>query len=471
MRQCLPRPATPRALGALCAALLLAGCAQQAPLQRPEAPVPMAWPGQLTEGGQDATRIHWRSYFADARLQALIAAALEHNRDLHIAAARVQEARAQYGITRADRLPGVNLGAQAAIQRSPPALSGLDAQSNADRYDLAVSTVSFELDFWGRLARLSESARASYLATEEAQRALQLSLVSDVASAYFALLQQDEALALARANLALREESLDLLTRGQQIGAVQDYDVQQATGALESARGTLFAATHQQTLATNRLQFLVGQTPAALPPGDTLTAQALGQSLAAGLPGEVLLLRPDVLAAEQRLAASHANVGAARAAFFPKIVLTAGLGFASPALATLFSGGAWNFQPALSFPLFDGGRLEAQADVAEARKRVAIAEYEKTIQQAFREVADQLSARRMLAQQLQAIAANQRAQQRRLEIAQARYAGGLVGYLEVLDAQRDLVGVQQIAIELRRAQLDASAQLYKALGGGARAGT
>ena len=409
MRQCLPRPATPRALGALCAALLLAGCAQQAPLQRPQAPVPAVWPGQLTEGGQDATRIHWRSYFADARLQALIAAALEQNRDLHIAAARVQEARAQYGITRADRLPGVNLGAQAAIQRSPPALSGLDAQSNADRYDLAVSTVSFELDFWGRLARLSESARASYLATEEAQRALQLSLVSDVASAYFALLQHDEALALARANLALREESLDLLARGQQIGAVQDYDVQQATGALESARGTLFAATHQQTLATNRLQFLVGQAPAALPPGGTCTAQALGQARAAGLPGEVLLLRPDVIAAEQRLAASHASIAAARAAFFPKVLLTAGLGFASPALATLFSGGAWNFQPAITLPLFDGGRNAANLDVAEARKVIAVAEYEKTIQLAFREVADQLSARASLARQLQAVQAGRTA--------------------------------------------------------------
>lgn len=471
MRQRLPRPATTRALSALCAVLVLAGCAQQAPLQRPVTPVPAAWPGQLPDGEQDATRIHWRAYFADPRLQALIAAALEHNRDLHIAAARVQEARAQYGITRADRLPGVNLGAQAAIQRSPPALSGLDAQSNADRYDLAVSTVSFELDFWGRLARLSESARASYLATEEAQRALQLSLVSDVASAYFALLQQDEALRLAHADLALREESLALLMRGQQIGAVQDYDVQQATGALENARARLFAATHQHALATNRLQFLVGEAPTALPPGNTLATQTLGHALAAGLPGEVLLLRPDVLAAEQRLAASHANVGAARAAFFPKIMLTAGLGFASPALATLFSGGAWNFQPALTFPLFDGGRLEAQADIAEARKRVAVAEYEKTIQLAFREVADQLSAQRTLAQQLQATAANQRAQQRRLEIAQARYAGGMAGYLEVLDAQRELVAAQQAAIELQRAQLDASAQLYKALGGGARAGT
>lgn len=465
------RPAPPalHRMLAACAVVLLAGCTTPTALERPAPPVPQAWPGDAAAGAQDASRVHWHQFFSDPRLQALIAAALEHNRDLRIAAARVQEARAQYGISRAERLPLVNGTAQAAIQRSSPAISGLNAQSNANRYDLAVSMVSFELDFWGRLAQLSEAARASYLATEEARRAIHLSLIADVAIAYYAQLQNDDSVALAHSTVALRTQSLALLHKGLEIGGAHDYDVQQATGALETARGQLFAAEHQQALSRNHLGFLVGQVPAALPPGRPLDSQVIDVSLAAGLPGEVLLLRPDVLAAEQRLAAAHANVGAARAAFFPKLLLTAGLGFASPALATLLSGGTWNFQPALSLPLFDGGRTAAQADIAAARKVVAVAEYEKTIQLAFREVADQLSARAALTRQLQAGIANQNAQARRLQIAQARYEGGMVGYLEVLDAQRDMVAAQQTVTQLRRAQLDAAAQLYKALGGGSRA--
>lgn len=462
------RPGPVRALLAAAGVALLAGCGHPTALQPPAPPVPRVWPVDATGAVQDASRVHWHHFFSDPRLQALIGAALEHNRDLRIAAARVQEARAQYGITRAERLPLVSLGSQAAIQRSSAAISGLDAQSNSNRYDLAVSMVSFEIDFWGRLAQLSEAARASYLATEEARRAVHLSLIADVARAYYAQLHQDEALALARNTVALRAHSLDLLQKGRDIGAAHDYDVQQATGALETARSQLFATEHQQAVAQHHIGFLVGQMPATLPAGQPLHAQAMDVQLAAGLPGEVLLLRPDVLAAEQRLAAAHANVGAARAAFFPKLLLTAGLGFASPALATLFSGGTWNFQPALSLPLFDGGRTAANADVAAARKVMAVAEYERTIQLAFREVADQLSARTSLAHQLQAADANRAAQERRLAIAQARYDIGLVGYLEVLDAQRDLVAAQQSQVQLRRAQLDAAAQLYKALGGGSR---
>ncbi len=449
--------------------LALAGCAQRPPLERPVAPVPQAFPGNVPGAGLDAARTHWRAFFTDARLQTLIADALAHNRDLRIAAARVQEARAQYGITRADRLPTVNAMAQAAVQRSSPALSGIDAQSNANRYDVAVSMVSFEIDFWGRLAQLSEAARASYLATEEAQRALHLSLVADVASAYYALLQAGEVRQLARRTLALRERALDLLREGRDIGGVQDYEVQQATGALESARAQLAAAEHDQVLARNQLDFLVGTASTGLPEGRSLDRQDLAGEIAPGLPGEVLLLRPDVMAAEQRLAASHASIGAARAAFFPKILLTAGLGFASPALATLFSGGAWNFQPAITLPLFDGGRNAANLDVAEARKLIAVAEYEKAIQVAFREVADQLSARESLARQLTAAQANRTAQEQRLRIAQARFEAGMVGYLDVLDAQRELLAVQQSTIALRRAQLDAAARLYKALGGGSLA--
>jgi len=449
---------------------LLTACAQQTELQRPALPVPQAFPGVPTgTAGRDATKTHWTAFFPDPRLQALITTALEYNRDLRMAAGRVQEARAQYGLARAERLPLVNLNAQAAVQRSPPSISGVDASSNTNRFDLSVSTISYELDFWGRLASLTDAARNTYLATEEARRSVYLSLIADVATAYFAQLQLDEAAELARSTVTSREQSLALVMKGLEIGGSYDYEVQQARGALETARTSLAALEHQRNVATNQLTYLVGSLPPELPAGRSLDAQGIDNDLAPGLPGDVLLQRPDVMAAEQRLAAAHANIGAARAAFFPKVLLTAGLGFASPALATLLSGGAWNFQPMISMPLFDGGRNAANQDVAEARKVIAVADYEKTIQIAFREVSDQLSARQSLESQLRSSKANMQAQDRRLVIAQARFNAGMVGYLDVLDAQRDLVGAQQSFIQIRRARLDAAAQLYKALGGGTQA--
>ena len=232
-------------------------------------------------------------------------------------------------------------------------------------------------------------------------------------------------------------------------------------------RSDLLSVEHQRVLARNRLNYLVGNVPLDLPPGLDLDHQGLSAGIAAGMPGDVLLQRPDVMAAELRLKAAHANIDAARAAFLPKVALTAGLGVASQGLSSLFNGFAWNFQPSIALPLFDDGRLSAGVDVAEARKVIAVADYEKTIQLAFREVADLLSAREALARQVQSAQLNEHAQSRRLEISLARHKAGLINVLEVLDGERNLVSAQQNTVQLRRAQLESAAQLYKALGGGA----
>lgn len=460
-----PAPPTPSATLVRCwrvwpslAAICLAACTQVPKYERPAAPIPGQWPGSVqVPGGIDAARTHWSNYFSDPRLLALIGQALENNRDLRIAAGRVLEARAQFGIAQADGRPLLNLLGSGNLNRNHSAL------------DVSISSVSFELDFWGRISGLTEAARTSYLATQEARRAVYLSLVADLAGAYFSGLQMEELVAIARTTVDLRGQSAALIAKGMDLGGTHDYEFQQATGALESARANLAALEHQRTITENLIQFLVGKTPENLPPGKPLDAQGLDTALAAGLPAEVLLMRPDVMASEQRLMAAHANIGAARAAFLPKVLLTAGLGLAGPGLASLFRAGAWAFQPVITMPLFDGGRAAAAVDVAEARKIIAVAEYEKTIQVAFREVSDQLSARQSLARQLQSSTANTRAQERRLQIAEARFKVGLVGYLEVLDGQRELVAAQQAIALTRRAQLESAVQLFKALGGGSQA--
>jgi multidrug efflux system outer membrane protein len=449
-------------------AALQAGCLQTE-YQRPTAPVAASWPAENpAEGTRIAARTDWRAFFPDPRLQALIAAALEHNRDLRIAVARVEEARAQYNITRAERLPTINSTSSRNATLTPGDLGGTNASISGQRYDIAVTAISYEVDFWGRVSGMAESGRASYLATEDAQRAARLSLISDVANGYFTLLEMNERAELTRSALALREKALELVTHGREAGFASNLDYLQAESALQSARAEAAMLDRERAAATNNLQLLVGHAPDALPPGRTLASQGVVADLAAGLPSEVLLARPDVLAAEQRLIAAHANIGSARAAFLPRILLTASLGIASRALSTLFAPGnnTWAFQPAITTPLFDGGRNEGNLDLAKAREVIAVADYEKTIQQAFREVADLLATRAALAEQRKATEANVVAMEERVKTMLALYKGGQSSYLEVLDAQRDQFSAQQAAVQVRRAQLTAAAQLYKALGGG-----
>jgi multidrug efflux system outer membrane protein len=454
--------------------VFLAGCSQMPPYQRPATPVAAQWPEVLPPAaGQASAGLSWRQLLPAPRLQTLIEAALEHNRDLRVAVARVEEARAQYGIARADRLPGIDLAASGSTIRTPADLSPTGQRVTARRYDVNLGLTAFELDFWGRVASLAEAAKASYLATDEAQRAFRLSLVTDVATTYFTLLELEERMALGRTNVTSRAETRRLIDKRRQVGIAGDLDFLAADGAYQSALADLASLERQGAAAANALTLLVGKPLTAPLAEGTLADQGIVVDLAPGLPSEVLVRRPDVLAAEQRLVAANANIGAARAAFLPRISLTAAFGTASKALSGLFDAGsgAWNFQPVLRLPLFDFGRTAANVDLAEARKVIAVAEYERAIQQAFREVADLLVAREKLAVQLAAQQAGEKSQAERLKIVDARYQAGISSYLEVLDAQRELFAAQQGTVQTRRALLTTAAQLYKALGGGMELGT
>ncbi len=448
--------------------LLAAGCSMMPDYQRPAPPVPESWPplqaaATLGEAGRAAAR-DWRQRFPDPRLQALIAAALEHNRDLRIALARVDEARAQAGLARADRLPQIDALAQRAASLTPADLSANNRQLNAQRYDVNLGVSAFELDFWGRVKSLDAAAQASFLASEQAQKSFRLGLVADVASAYFSAIELQERVALAAATLASRGESRRLIAARRDVGLAGDLDVLAADSAMQATRAELANLTRQLAAAGNALRLLVGATP-ELPVGRRLAEQELVAEVPVGLPSEVLLARPDVLAAEQRLLAANANIGAARASFLPRILLTAALGTASRSLAGLFDAGsgAWSFNPVLRYPLFDSGRSQGNVDLAEARKTIAVADYEKALQQAFREIADLLAAREQYAEQLSAQEAAMKAQGDRQRMVEARHKAGLSSYLELLDAQREYFAAQQSALAIRRLQLASTASLYKAL--------
>lgn len=456
------------------ALILLSGCSFIPSYERPAPPVTAQWPQSAKPAGERAMAgITWQQMLPDPRLQALVNAALEHNRDLKIAVARVEEARAIYGVTHADRLPTVNLTASEAASRTPGDLSTTGQTLTSRRYDVNLGVTAFELDFWGRVKSLSESAKASYLATEEARESFRLSLIADVANAYLALQELDERLSLARATVENRKDLRFLVQKRRDVGLAGDLDFLAADGAYETARAQLAELERGRAQAENALTLLVGKEPADLPPGRRLSEQGLPLDLAVDVPSETLVRRPDVRAAEQKLIAANANIGAARAAFLPRIGLSLAFGTASRTLSGLFDSGtgAWSFAPSLVQPLFDAGRTQANVDLAEARKVIAVAEYEKTIQQAFREVADLLVARDKLAEQLKAQEAAEKSQNERLRLVDARYKAGASSYLEVLDAQRDAFAASQGTVQVRRALLASAAQLYKALGGGHDVGT
>jgi multidrug efflux system outer membrane protein len=454
-------------LGTSLAALaLLAGCSLIPAYERPAAPVPERFAG-VTEASANTALPSWREYFPDPALHALIEAALDNNRDLRIALARVAEARALAGIARADRLPTLEAKGSANRSRTPEDLTGTGQTRTSSRYDAGVGVTAFELDFWGRVAALNEAARAQYLASEEAAKSFRVSLVGDVASTWFQLNELVERERLANETLKSREESRDLIRKRQDAGLGTDLDLLAAESLTESVRAQWAELKRQRMQAENALNLLTGMA-ATLPQAVNVSNQPAMAELAPGLPSDVLLRRPDVRAAEQRLIAANANVGAARAAFFPRIALTADLGTASRALSGLFDAGsgAWLFQPVLKFPLFDAGRTQANLEVAEARKVAAVADYEKTIQQAFREVVDALVARATYGEQLSAQEANLRSQQARFDRVKAREQAGIANYLEVLDASREAFAAEQGLIATRRQVLATAVGLYKALGGG-----
>jgi len=450
-------------LAALAASALLAACSSMAPsYQRPEAPVAATWPGDATtEGTVAAADVPWQDFFADPQLRELIALALQGNRDLRVAVLSIEQARAQYQIRNADRLPGV--GVQAGASRAPSGSGGATTL-----YSAAIGLSAWEIDFFGRIASLSDAALAQYLATEEGRKAAQIALIGAVASTWLALAADDELLALTRQTLASRQESLRLAKLRFDNGVTSELDFRQAESLAESAQVTQAQLQRQRELDENALVLLIGQQlPVALRQPRSLEAVTLPE-LPAGAPSDLLTRRPDIRLAEQQLVAANANIGAARAAFFPRITLTAGIGTASSELSGLFQSGSFGLSlaPQLLLPIFDAGRNQANLNAATVGREIAVAQYQRSIQTAFREVADALAGRRTLGRQLESQRAVANAESVRLRLADLRYSNGVSSYLDLLDAQRSLFAAQQALVQTRLAQLQSQVTLYKALGGG-----
>ena len=459
------------------AALLLSGCSLVPTYERPEAPIATQWPGQAANAAEAqahaaaAADIAWRDFFHDAQLQQLIELALQNNRDLRIAVLNIEQARAQYRIQRADQLPSVGLGASQSRQK-PGNGSGDDGAGIASVAVGGLSLNAFELDFFGRVSALSEAAQARYLATTEARKTVQINLIAAVASSYLSWLADNELLALTRETLGTREESLKLTKLRFDNGVSSELDFAQSRALQEAARATLAQAQRQRALSENALTLLIGQPLPANLPANTVrpSSVALLADVPEGLPSDLLERRPDIRQAEQQLLAANAQIGAARAAFFPRISLTGSLGRASTGLTGLFSSGdsvgAWSWVGQLAMPLFDAGRNQAGLDVAQTQRDIAVAQYEKTVQSAFREVADALAGRATLGEQLAAQKAQASAQANAYRLADLRYRNGIANYLEVLDAQRALFATQQAVTQTALLQRHNQVALYKALGGG-----
>lgn len=462
----------------LLAAGVLSGCSMAPTYQRPEAPIATAYPGQdgQDKAAQDAqaanqqkvSEIGWRNFFPDQRLQALISTALENNRDLRVAALRIEEARSLYDIQWADRVPNLDIAATGQRARVPASLSTTGSSVVTSNYQVGLSLASFELDFFGRVKSLSDAALAQYLSTEEAQRAAHISLVAEVAQAYLAERAYAEQLVLAQDTLKSRSDAYELAKQRFEVGASSALDLRQDQALLESARVAQTTLARQRAQAWNALTLLVGKPLTDLPPARSLSGQDIVTELPAGLPSDLLTRRPDIRSAEQALISANANIGAARAAFFPQISLTAGVGTASNALSGLFDAGsrAWSFAPQLVLPIFQGGRNIANLKLSEVRKNIEIANYEKTIQTAFREVADALVARQLLDEQVDAQSKVQEAQAERLKLARQRFDNGIASSLDVLDAQRELFTAEQDLVQTRLLRLTNAVDLYRALGGG-----
>jgi multidrug efflux system outer membrane protein len=450
-------------------ALALGACTSMAPkYERPAAPVAPNYPTgpaykDVPAGSPAAAEIGWRDFLKDARLQRLVEIALANNRDLRIAALNVQQVQAEYRIQRSALLPTVAAFADESASRTPTNSVPVRRQ-----WEVGVQA-SWELDFFGRLRSLSDAALEQYFASGEARRAAQILLVSQVADQYLALLAFDEQLAVTRQTLATAEESYKIVKLQFDTGTAPELSLQQALSVVELANANLAAQERARAQAENGLVLLLGQPlPADLAPAVPLGEQQILADIPAGLPSDLLARRPDILQAEALLRSENANIGAARAAFFPNISLTANVGTASAALSGLFGAGslAWSFVPSLVQPIFEGGALRANLDLATIRKDIGVAQYEKAIQTAFSEVADGLAARGTFDEQLAAQERFTATQQRSLELSQFRYRNGVDSYLQVLTAQTGYYNAQLALVAAREQRLANLVDLYRALGGG-----
>ena len=461
-------------LSALITAALLAGCVNLAPVySRPEAPVPATWPASTgAKEAKDATvsaTTGWQSFITDDRLRRTIALALANNRDLRVAVQNIEKARAQYGVQRAELFPSVSATAGATRARTSAATSSSGESSIGSTYSASLGFSSYELDLFGRVRNLNEAALQSYLSTEATTRSTQISLVAEVASAWLTLAADNERLKLAQDTLASQQRTYALTGRMHELGASSALSLAQAQTTVDSARVDVASYTAQVALDRNALDLLAGATVPddLLPAADMATASAL-VDVPAGLPSTLLQQRPDVLAAEHTLQGSNADIGAARAAFFPTISLTASSGSSSTALSGLFKGGnsTWSFAPSVSLPIFNAGSNRASLDSAKAQREIDLATYEKTVQTAFREVADALATRGSIGEQIAAQQSLVDATQKSYTLSNALYRSGSYSFLEVLDAQRSLYTAQQTLIGLRLSEQSNRITLYKVMGGG-----
>ncbi|SAL16931.1 RND efflux system outer membrane lipoprotein [Caballeronia terrestris] len=463
--------------------VLVAGCTLQPKYERPAEPVTSTFPeGGIYANQPDASStasngrsanslaapdIGWRDFFADARLQRIVEIALKNNRDLRVSVLNMEAARAQYQITRAGLFPTIDAVADQSKQRTPKNLSFFN-QTISNTYSVGVNA-SWEIDFFGRIRSLKDQALAQYLSLAETRKAAEISLVSSVADQYLQVLALDDLLTVTRNTLKTADESYRITKLQYDNGVGSELDVRQAQGVVEQARANLQTEMRLRAQAVNALVLLVGEPlPDDLPQGVPLDSQNLLSDIPAGLPSDLLTRRPDIAAAEQSLLAANANIGAARAAFFPRVSLTGSFGTLSPTLGGLFKPGsaAWSFAPQISIPIFEGGANVANLDLAQVQKRIEIANYEKAIQNAFREVADGLAARGTFDDQIVALQRFVESQSRRLELSDLRYRNGVDSYLAVLTAQTDLYSAQQLLINARLQRLNNLVDLYQFLGGG-----
>ena len=461
--------------------LLISGCTLAPAYKRPVSPVKGPWAAGETPKNQEAAAektdekgaaaVPFKDFFVHPRLQATVDLAVKNNRDLRVAALNLERAQALYRIQRSALVPHLNANGSQNVQGLPDSLSPSGEASVSRRYDLNVGVSAYELDFFGRIRSLKAKALEQYLATEQARSTANLAIAAETAGAWLTLAADKERLKLAKETLGTQDETFTMISRRAEAGASSDLELRQAQTRVEAARLDVVSYSAKVVQDENALDLIVGTTvPADLKPGDLTQVEEESETLkpiSSGLDSTVLLSRPDVLAYESQLKATYANIGAARAAFFPRITLTGTFGTASSELGELFKGGpAWSFIPQITVPIFDAGNNRANLNVAKIDRDIAVANYEKAIQTAFREVSDTLSQKARIDDQIKAQAALLEATAETHRLSDIRYQGGLDSYLSVLDAQRSLYSAQQARIDLRLLKLSNQVTLYKVLGGG-----
>ncbi|MET3913284.1 multidrug efflux system outer membrane protein [Variovorax sp. OAS795] len=458
---------------ALAAAMLLAGCSLIPTYERPAPPVPTTFPGDPAQpAGPAAAAVPWEDFFTDARLNGLIRTALENNRDLRVSVLNIEQARAQFQIQRSSLFPAVGVTGSGS-RSSPNPYQAFDSSvgSVSQQYSVNLGITAWEIDFFGRIRALKDQALAQYLATEESRKAAQVSLIAAVATGWLTLIADDELLELTRQTLVTREESVRLTKLRFDNGVSSELDFQAANSLAETARASYAQQQRARMQDENALALLLGApVPASATAGGVKGLDSVQPmpDVPAGLPSDLLAERPDIRAAEQQLIGANANIGAARANFFPRVSLTTTLGTVSSEFSGLFDSGskAWSFAPSITLPIFDAGRNRATLDSARAGREIAVAQYEKSIQTAFREVADALAGRATLGEQVRAQRAQAEAEAVRFRLSDMRYRNGIASALDLLDAQRSLYTAQQSAVTTRLLQLQNQVTLYKTLGGG-----